>query len=83
MASPAPASHVEIVTERDVDSRQRRRRNRRIKPPEERSKLLDFTFHTPTAADILNLKVVGFSCLVAVAMMVVAFSIAAGLLRLV
>lgn len=82
LVSSAPVSRFDIGEEPEAEDGQHGHSDHRgdmlQKPPE----MLDFTFHKPTAADIFNLKIVGFSCLLAVAMMMAAFVFAAGLLSL-
>lgn len=82
MVSSAPVSRFDIGEEAEIENGQHDHRDQRGGLPQTAPELLDFAFHTPTATDLLNLKIVGFSCLLAVAMMMTAFVIAAGLLRL-
>lgn len=85
LASPAPISRFDHPADgpsrRPVD----RAAGRADRKPKRRRKdmpgLVDFGFHPPSEDDVLHLKIVGFSVLMAVGTMIAGFAIAGGLLK--
>ncbi len=82
LATPLRASRFDHSEEfGDADLPRKREQGHRGKSAIA-AKQFDFAFHAPTETDILNLKIVGFSLLMATAMMMLGFTIAAGILKL-
>lgn len=82
LATPLRASRFDHSEESDVADMPREREQGQRGKSVIAAKQFDFAFHALTETDILNLKIVGFSLLMAAAMMMLGFTIAAGILKL-